>query len=57
MKQWLIDRSMEQGTWRGLIMLTGSLVGLEIDPNISDSLTSLCVACAAAGFQNIVTKG
>lgn len=56
-KQWLLDRSVEQGTWRGIIMMIGAIAGLTVDSNISDSLSSLCVALAGVGFQNIVTKG
>ena len=57
MKSWLIDRSTEQGTYRGLIMLIGSMAGMSIDSGVSESLAALLVSCAAAGLHNIVTKG
>jgi len=57
MKNWLILRAGEQGTWRGLIMLVGGLTGMTIDSGVSEAMIMLCTSVSAAGLHNIVTKG
>lgn len=57
MGEWLKSRIVEQGTWRGLIMLIGGLTGMTIDSGVSEAMIMLCTSVSAAGFHNIVTKG
>lgn len=55
MKNWLLLRLQEQGTWRGLLLLVPAVLGITIAPEYQDQLVS--IGCLLAGGHNIITKG
>ena len=55
MKEYLKDRAKEPSTWRGLIMLVGSLVGTTFSPDAVEA--AILLAMALSGGNGILTKG
>ena len=55
MKDYLRERAKEPSTWRGLIMLVGSLVGTTFSPDVVEA--AILLAMALSGSNGIFTKG
>lgn len=47
-KDFLIARSKEASTWRGLVLLVGGFLGLNIPPENQEAIVAVCLMVAGA---------